>query len=76
MQEVDELCGNDRSDGFVRVAYTGGVKPPEDLSDADGIMDWLDERGVINMEWQRIKEMMEGARQLDMRAKKGEEDAE
>ncbi|GBE81968.1 hypothetical protein BKA93DRAFT_821589 [Sparassis latifolia] len=76
LQEVDELRGNDRSDGFVRVAYAGGVKPPEDLSDADGIMDWLDERGVINMEWQRIKEMMEGARQLDMRAKKGEEDAE
>jgi len=39
--------------------------PPEDLSDADGIMDWLDQRGTVAMEWQKIKEMMESARKLE-----------
>lgn len=72
-REIDELRSSG-THGFVRVAYAGGKKPPEDLSDADGIMDWLDERGIINMEWQRMKEMMESARNLEMRAKKGEDD--
>ncbi len=59
---------------FVRVAYAGGKEPPDDLSDADGIMNWLDERGVIGMEWQKIKEMMETARNLEVAAKRGDED--
>lgn len=58
----------------MRVAYARGVQPPDDLSDADGIMDWLDQRGVINIEWQKVKEMMESARNLEMKAKRGEAD--
>jgi len=39
-----------------------------------GIMDWLDQRKIIEMEWVKVKDMMEIARNLDMAAKKGEED--
>ncbi|KAH9842621.1 uncharacterized protein C8Q71DRAFT_853161 [Rhodofomes roseus] len=73
-QEVDELRNGAGSRGFVRVAFARGVEPPDDLSDADGIMDWLDQRGVINIEWQKLKEMMESARNLEMKAKKGADD--
>ena len=64
---------NNKSGGFVRVAFAGGLRPPDDLGDADGIMDWLDQRGFIEFEWQKIKTLMESARNLDARAKRGEE---
>lgn len=70
-QEVDELRHSNGERGFVRVAYAKGIKPPEDLTDADGIMDWLDERKIIDMEWQKVREMMESARNLEMAAKRG-----
>lgn len=66
--------GGKRNNGFVTVAFAGGIKPPKDLSDADGIMDWLDQRHIISGEWQRIKEMMEAARNLEIAAKKGDGD--
>ncbi|CCM02373.1 uncharacterized protein FIBRA_04468 [Fibroporia radiculosa] len=71
--EIDSLRDGN-ANGFVRVAYAGSMKPPEDLSDADAIMEWLDSRGVINFEWLKIKEMMESARNLESRARKGEDD--
>lgn len=71
---MDELRQSDGERGFVRVAFAKGMKPPEDLTDADGIMEWLDQRGVIDMEWQTVKELMESARNLEMAAKKGDDD--
>lgn len=71
---MDELRQSGGTRGFVRVAFAKGIKPPEDLTDADGIMDWLDQRGIIDMEWQTVKELMESARNLEMAAKKGEDD--
>ena len=59
---------------FVRVAYAGGLKPPDDLTDADAIMNWLDERGVIAAEWQKIKEMMENAQHLEIAMKRGDDE--
>lgn len=56
------------------VAYAGGIPPPDDLTDADGMMAWLDSRKVIDMEWQRIREMMDKARSLDISAKRGDDD--
>lgn len=73
---MDELHEADQRDGFVRVAYAGGKQPPEDLQDADGICEWLDERNLIDMEWQKIKDMMEGARNLEMAAKRGADDGD
>ena len=65
---------NGKSRAFVRIAYAGGKKPPDDLSDADGIMSWLDERGIIATEWQKINHMMESANNLEIAAKRGDVD--
>ncbi|KAG6814365.1 hypothetical protein H0H92_010951 [Tricholoma furcatifolium] len=72
--EVDELHENRQSNGFFRIAYAGGKKPPKDLDDADGICDWLDSRKVIDMEWVKIKDMMERANHLELDSKKGDDD--
>ncbi|KAF8201810.1 hypothetical protein BJ912DRAFT_519142 [Pholiota molesta] len=66
LQEINQLRTSVSSTGFHRVAYAGGREPPTDLEDADGLCDWLDKRKVIDMEWQRMKSMMESARHLDM----------
>lgn len=50
---------------FVKVAYVGGLKPPRDLHDADRVMEWLDERGIIEEEWQKVRQMMDSARTLE-----------
>lgn len=73
-EEVDELQSGRNERGFVRVAFAGGITPPADVSDADGLMDWFDQRGVIDAQWQKVKTLMESARNLDMKAKRGEED--
>ena len=62
--ELDHLRGDGN---FVRVGFWKGLQPPEDLTDADGIMEWLDQRGFVQMEWQRIKDMMSSASKLDGR---------
>lgn len=56
------------------MGYAGGAEPPDDLDDADGIMNWLDERGVVAMEWQAIKVMMEGAENLEIARNRGDDD--
>jgi hypothetical protein len=73
-REVEELRSSNDTRGFVRVAFAKGLKPPKDLADADGIMDWLDQRGIIDMEWQVVRELMESARNLEMAARRGEDD--
>ncbi|RDB21388.1 Uncharacterized protein C17H9.06c [Hypsizygus marmoreus] len=74
--EVDELHASKQSGGFFRIAYAGGKKPPDDLDDADGICEWLDERKVIDMEWKKIQDMMESARHLDLASKRGDGDSD
>jgi hypothetical protein len=69
VRELDELRLSSSNHGFHRVAYPGGRDPPKDLQDADGLCDWLDERKLIEMEWHKMKEMMESARHLDMNSK-------
>ncbi|KAK7693412.1 hypothetical protein QCA50_002980 [Cerrena zonata] len=59
---------------FIPVAFAGGAVPPEDTNDADGIMNWLDQRHVIDLQWTAIKKMMDDARNLEMAAKKGDDD--
>lgn len=63
-----------QSKGFIRVTYDGRRRPPKDLSDADSICEWLDDRKIIDMEWQRIKGIMESARHLEMIAGKDDVD--
>ncbi|TFK89145.1 hypothetical protein K466DRAFT_661791 [Polyporus arcularius HHB13444] len=69
--EVETLKASREGRGFVQVAYANGKQPPEDLSDADAIMDWLDERQIITIQWQEIKTMMENARHLEVRGGRG-----
>ncbi|KAI9070387.1 hypothetical protein FKP32DRAFT_1558064 [Trametes sanguinea] len=69
--EVDGLKANNEGRSFVRVAYAAGKQPPEDLTDADAIMDWLDERQVINIQWHEIKTMMDSARNLEVKGGRG-----
>ncbi|TCD71879.1 hypothetical protein EIP91_000011 [Steccherinum ochraceum] len=59
---------------FVPVAYVGAVKPPEDISDADAVMAWLDSRQIIAREVAKLKHMMESANNLEVASKRGEED--
>lgn len=37
-------------------------------------MNWLDERGLVSTEWQKIKEMMNSATNLEMASKRGGDD--
>ncbi|KAG9318509.1 hypothetical protein JVU11DRAFT_600 [Chiua virens] len=61
----------DKTRGFVKVAYFRGIKPPSDLHDADRVMEWLDERNIIGMEWQKVREMMDRARNLERSGEDG-----
>lgn len=68
MRELDELDHSSSNGGFHRIAYPGGRDPPKDLQDADGLCDWLDGRKLIEKEWHKMKEMMESARHLEVKA--------
>lgn len=59
---------------FIPVAFAGGAVPPDDPNDADGIMNWLDERHVIDAQWMAVKKMMDDARGLEMAATRGDDD--
>ncbi|KAJ3896458.1 hypothetical protein GG344DRAFT_36628 [Lentinula edodes] len=75
-EEVDDLHVAKQEKGagrFVRVAWPEGLQPPKDLQDADGICDWLDQRKVVEMEWERLKGYMERARGLELAAKRGDD---
>ncbi|KAI0647140.1 hypothetical protein C8Q79DRAFT_957904 [Trametes meyenii] len=72
-EEIDGLKATREGRSFVRVAYAAGKQPPEDLSDADAIMDWLDERQVITLQWHEIKTMMDSARHLEVKVGRGGE---
>lgn len=57
------------------MAFSGGRAPPADpCSDPDGVVDWLDQRRVIEILYGDVKDMMESARHLEMRVKKGDDD--
>ncbi|KAL5511845.1 hypothetical protein ACEPAH_5063 [Sanghuangporus vaninii] len=72
LREVEELGNAGR--GFVKVAYTGGAELPEDVSDADQVMEWLDQRGIIGYEWQKVKDLISRATNLEADVKRGRQD--
>lgn len=76
-REIDELHERCRAGSskrnFVRIAFAGATQPPDDLTDADAICEYLDSRKVIDMEWQSIKSMMDSAQNLEMARKKGDD---
>jgi len=69
--EIDDLRAVKVEHGYVRVAFSGGKQPPSDLTDADGIYEWLDERGIIGREWHGMRTIIDSAHRLE--SLKGEE---
>jgi len=51
--------------GFVRAGFSSGRNLSGDVADADKIMDLLDQRGFIALQWRNVKTMMDDARNLD-----------
>ncbi|KAF8654110.1 hypothetical protein AX16_003643 [Volvariella volvacea WC 439] len=72
-QEVDDLHTREQGKGLFLINYAGNRPPPKDLTDADAIYEWLDGRRITDMEWQRIKDMMQRAENLDAMAKRGDD---
>jgi len=72
IKEIANAYGKKKK--FVRISRPGGVEPPDDLTDADGILEWLDDRKVIEDEWKRIKDLMSDASNLDVDARKEMDD--
>jgi len=62
------------NNGRFYLPFSNGPPPPDNPEDADGVMDWLDGRGVINSEWHKVKEMMQRAHGLEARGRAGEDD--
>jgi hypothetical protein len=73
-EEVDLVQQPAGKRPFSRLAYAKDLPPPEDTSDPDDIMEWLDERGVVSTEWQKLRELLERASSLDASTGKKEED--
>jgi len=69
LREIDRVLDDNR--GFVRIAFAGGSQPPKNMRDADKVMDWLDQRGVVEWEWQKVRQLMDKARNLENGAKRG-----
>ena len=44
----------------------------QDPTDADAICEWLDQRQIIQMEWRKVKDLMEAARGVEVH--KGQDD--
>ena len=73
-RELEELHSSLHGSGFHRVAYFHGIEPPDDLSDADGLCDWLDQRCIIDREWQKLEKLMESAHRVEFHSKNAEDD--
>ncbi|KAJ7685225.1 hypothetical protein DFH06DRAFT_35238 [Mycena polygramma] len=75
LQEVDQLheakissgIVNDR-DVYVPVKYVDG-KRPQNLDDADSIYEWLLERSIVDMEWDKVKSLIVNARNVETATK-------
>jgi hypothetical protein len=72
LREIDSVLDDNR--GFIRIAFAGGTKPPKDMRDADKVVDWLDQRGLVDIEWQKIRHLMDKARNLEIGTKRGDPD--
>jgi len=75
--EVDGILSQGKrlnGKAFVRVTWGAKVPLPHDVTDGDEVMKWLDDRGIIQAEWRKLKKLMEGAHHLDSRTQQGDLD--
>lgn len=77
-EEVDLAKQPRKRRSYDRLAYAKDLPPPEDTSNPDDVMEWLDKRGTISAEWQKLRELLERASKLDVSIGKSmrEEDAD
>jgi hypothetical protein len=73
-EEVDLAQHPHKQRFYDQLAYAKDRPPPEDTSNPDDVMEWLDQRGTVSTEWQRLRELLERASNLDASAGKREED--
>jgi len=73
-EEVDLVRQPRRKRPYNRLAYAKNLPPPEDASNPDDIVEWLDRRGIVSAEWEKLRELLDRASNLDTSAGKKEED--
>ena len=59
VEEIEGLWAEDKAKG---------KRSSELLSAPDKVMEWLDNRGTINDEWTKLKDMIHGSNNLDAQA--------
>lgn len=69
-REVTELVKKKR--GTSSLVYS--CEPPDDPTDGDEVMDWLDRRDIISTEWEVVKGLITRASNLDSDARRGNAD--
>lgn len=73
-EEVDLSQHSRKQRSYDLLAYAKDLPPPVDTSNPDDVMEWLDRRGTISTEWQKLRDLLERASNLDALAGKREED--
>ena len=73
-EEVDLAQQPRKKRPYVLLGYSKSLPPPKDTSDPDEVMEWLDRRGTVSAEWQKLSELLDRASNLDASAAKREED--
>jgi len=51
---------------------SSNLSPPEDTSNPDDITEWLDKKGTVSAEWQKLCELLERASNLDAASFEGD----
>lgn len=73
-EEIDLAQQPRRKRAYDTLGYARNLPPPKDTSNPDEVMEWLDRRGTVSAEWQKLRELLERASNLDASAGKREED--
>jgi hypothetical protein len=73
-EEVDLAQQPRKKRPYNLLSYSKSLPPPKDTSDPDEVMEWLDQRGTVSAEWQKLRELLERASNLDTWASRKEED--
>src|SRR5882757_9850341 len=64
-EEIDLAQQPRRKRHYNTLSYAKNLPPPEDASNPDKVVEWLDRRGVVSAEWQKLRELLEHASNFD-----------
>ena len=68
-EEVDLMRYPSKMRPFSR---SSNLSPPKDTSDPDDVTEWLDKKGIVSAEWQKLCELLERAGNLDVASWEGD----